>query len=400
MKKILMIALDFPPCQTAGVQRTLKFVEYLPDNDWQPIVLTAMPFIYDTLSAQTCPNNVPVYRAFGLNTLKHLAIKGRHLALMTKPDRFFTWFYHGAMLGKKIIEEHKPDVIWSTFPYSTAMRIGLSLKRHSGLPWVADFRDPFAGVNPMLNVDNYPASQIDRHVVENADHCIFATDNMRQLYQAAYPTLPDSRMSVITNGYNETQFAKAEASVAQSPSKSGFLMIHSGVVYPNERNPINLLKAVAQLRDAGELPEGFHLMFRGGQPTDDVSGFIQAQKLDALVSFTGLISYEKSIEEMLRASALIILQGKVFNNQIPGKAYEYLRTGRPILAISDHQSATSRLLEGQGGTYIADIDNTQDIARQMSQLFAQINNTYVRDIHRYSREATAQQLADVLSKVS
>src|SRR5690606_34655325 len=159
-----MVALDFPPCKSAGVQRTQKFTEYLPGFGWQPTILTGMSMIYAQLSPVTLPDDLKIYRAFGLDTFRHLSFKGKHFTFMEKPDRFFSWYWHGVIQGMKAIRETQPDIIWSTFPCSTAHRIAATLHERTGLPWVADFRDPFAGTNPLIKADNKPGARIDRNV--------------------------------------------------------------------------------------------------------------------------------------------------------------------------------------------------------------------------------------------
>src|SRR5690606_14409296 len=128
-----------------------------------------------------------VYRAFRLDTFKHLSFRGKHFQFMTKPDRFFSWYWHGVMKCLQAVRETHTDVIWSTFPCSTSHRIAATLHRKTGLPWVADFRDPFAGTNPLMKADNKPGARIDKEVVEKADLLIFSAQNTLNVYRDFYP---------------------------------------------------------------------------------------------------------------------------------------------------------------------------------------------------------------------
>ena len=154
LRRVLMVAYHFPPLAgSSGIQRTLRFVQHLPALGWQPLVLTADPRAYERTSPDLLPD-VPagtvVRRAFALDTARQLSWKGRYLDALARPDRWMSWRFDGVRQGLQLIREFKPELIWSTYPIPTAHRIGLELHRRSGLPWVADFRDPMAQ-------DGYPA---------------------------------------------------------------------------------------------------------------------------------------------------------------------------------------------------------------------------------------------------
>lgn len=403
MKRVLMVALDFPPCQSAGVQRTAKFVEYLPEYNWQPSILTGQAHMYDRCSETVdIPNNLTVYRGFGLNTLKQLSFKGKHLSSMLKPDRFFSWYWHGVIQGKKAIKEQSPDVLWSTFPCSTSMKIAVKLKQLSGLPWVADFRDPFAGNNPYVNADNKPGAKIDADVVKYADKLVFSTQKTAELYQSLYPDLADDRVEVITNGYNEEVFEAAEARLNPTNKKESgeqvVTLLHSGALYPVGRDPEALLRALSALYNDGLLKKGqLTIVFRSLTPSEELLGLIEKLSLVEYVFFKPSIPYAKSIDEMLESDALLLLQGEMFNKQIPGKAYEYLRTGKPILALTHQEGATSDLLKPHAGVFVSDMTEVDSIKEQLLLLIGNLDREIPRSIEQYSRRATAKELSVVLN---
>lgn len=395
---VLMVALDYPPCQSAGVQRTIKFIEYLPDYGWAPAVLTGQPHMYDQLADIFVKPSVPVYRAFGLNTLKHLSFRGKHFAAMLKPDRFFSWYWHGVVVGKNAIDKERPDVLWSTFPCSTAMKIALRLKQVTGLPWVADFRDPFAGINPYFNAENNAGFKIDEAVVRNADKLVFSTQRTAALYREAYPFIAADKIHVITNGFNEEEFTAAEQRLngGKSSETKPYTLLHSGVLYPNGRDPKELFAAVSQLIKANELSSSnFKVVFRGLLLTEELRVLIEKFQLADIIEFKPPISYEQSVDEMLAADALLLLQGEMFNNQIPGKAYEYLRSGKPVLALTHKAGATAELIEDYDGVYIADMQSSNNIKQQLLLLVNSTKSIH-RDIECYSRKSTAKSLARLL----
>ncbi len=403
MKNILMVALDFPPCQSAGVQRTEKFVEHLPGLGWQPAVLTGQSRIYDQIANSCGEPDIAIYRAFGLNTLKHLSVRGKHFSSMAKPDRFFSWYWHGVMLGEKAIKEHQPDVLWSTFPCSTAMKIALKLKQKNGLPWVADFRDPFSGNNPYFNVDNQPGAVIDKAVAQNADKLVFSTHRSARLYLEMYPFLKKDKVAVISNGFNEEEFSLAEATLHARTvkEKTGtFTLLHSGSLYPGGRDPSHLLKAVEKLKKTQSefCKADLRIIFRGASSDAALEKLMAQHGLDDIVEFKPTVPYQQSIEEMLTVDGLLLLQGEAFNNQIPGKAYEYLRSGKPILALTHQDGATAELLREQGGTYIADMNSSGEIYQQIAGLTTD-KGCIGRNIRQFDRESTTKELAGILEEL-
>src|SRR5262249_37067498 len=145
-KHVLMIAYHFPPLQvSSGLQRTLRFARYLPDFGWRPIVLTTHPRAYasrDDGLLKELPDSIPVHRAFALDASRHLAVRGKYTRLFGIPDRYSSWYLGAVPAALRLIRKYRPKAIWSTYPIATAHLIGATVHRLTGLPWVADFRDP------------------------------------------------------------------------------------------------------------------------------------------------------------------------------------------------------------------------------------------------------------------
>ena len=123
MNKILMVALDFAPCRSAGVQRTLRFSEYLRDLNWQANIITATENVYDrrddTLRVRKEVAD-KVVKAKCLDVTKKYSVFGRYFEWMVLPDRFWPWYFDAVKQGSMVIEQDRPDVIWSTYPVLTA----------------------------------------------------------------------------------------------------------------------------------------------------------------------------------------------------------------------------------------------------------------------------------------
>jgi glycosyltransferase involved in cell wall biosynthesis len=378
MKRLLMIAFHFPPLAgSSGIQRTISFARHLPRFGWEPLVLTAHPRAYERVSDDQLgdvPSAVVVERAFALDSARHLAILGRYPAFSARPDRWITWWLGAVPEGLAMIRKYRPDALWSTYPIATAHKIGHTLHRISGLPWIADFRDPMAQ-------DGYPADPktwrtfraIEERALRGASFSVFATPGAARMYRQRYPDVPVARLAVIENGYDEESFARLESSDSGPLLPGTFTLIHSGIVYPSERDPTQLFQALRSMLDEGRVKPG-ELRVRLRAPAHEalLANLIDKFRLAEVVELCPPIPYHRALQEMMRADGLLVLQASNCNEQIPAKVYEYLRCRRPIMALTDPAGDTAILLRKAGIHSIARLDSAQEIALELGRFLDQV----------------------------
>ena len=412
MKPVLMIAYHFPPLAgSSGIQRGLRFMQHLPAAGWQPIVLTTHPRAYEKVSADLMsevPASVPVHRVQAFDTARHFAVRGRYLGAMARPDRWISWRFDAVRVGLRLIRQHRPAAIWSTYPIATAHVIGAELHRRTGVPWVADFRDPMAQ-------DGYPADpkvwqsfvDVERAAMDHAAISTFTTPGAAGLYRGRYPNAA-TRIEVLENGYDEESFAAAEAGQSDlSPLNPGRLtLLHSGIVYPSERDPSHLFAALSRLLAAGRLtPANFALRMRAPVHEDLLRRMAKEHGVADLVEILPPVGYRDALAEMLRADALLVLQASNCNDQIPAKIYEYLRSGRPTLCLSDPAGDTASVMRQAGLDAIAPLDSVDGIERSLPAFIEQVRSGQARlagaDFVRLaSRRGRTDALAQMLSEAS
>jgi glycosyltransferase involved in cell wall biosynthesis len=411
VRRVLMIAFHFPPQRgSSGVQRTLKFSRYLGASGWQPLVLSAHPRAYANKGddqLRDVPADLVVRRAFALDSSRHLAVKGRYLGALALPDRWISWLLGAVPAGLRMVRQYRPQVIWSTYPIATAHLVGLVLHRLTGLPWVADLRDPMTDVDyppnrPMRAVYRWVESQTVKHCTR----VVFTTPGAVEVYRARYPQLPPERFALIENGYDEENFSDAENLDAAAPAVAGpLVLVHSGIIYPFERDPVPFFEALATLLQQGRIsPATLHVRLRAPVHDEYLEALIATHGIGSVVSLAPHIPYREALNEMLSADGLLVLQGANCNRQIPAKIYEYLRAGRPILALTDPAGDTAATLRRAGIDSIGALDSRDAIMETLMRFIGQVQAGTAplpaqETVLANSRRARAAQLGALLDQV-
>lgn len=404
LKRVLMVAYHFPPMAgSSGVQRTLRFAQYLPECGWQPLVLTVQPRAYESTSDDLLadiPPAIIVRRVFALDAARHLSLCGRYLHRLALPDRWISWKFAAIRAGLRLIRDYRPQAIWSTYPIATAHVIGAELAARTGLPWIADFRDPMAQ-------DGYPPDprtwqafkSIEENVFARARLCTFAAPSAAELYRQRYPQ-STTRIEILENGYDETAFAASfGVPASHRPLNPGHLtLLHSGIVYPDERDPAALFAALARLPERSRL----RIRFRAPVHEDLLRQLAVTHALEDSIEILPALPYRAALAEMLRADGLLILQAGNCNEQIPAKLYEYLRAGRPVLACTDPRGDTARLLAESGITACVPLDDANRILGLLHGFISrpeQDTLAHPDAVAAASRRARTQELAALLDEL-
>lgn len=409
--RALLIAFHFPPFGfSSGIHRTLKNVQYLPEFGWEPLVLTATPRAYESVRpdglAEIPPATV-VRRAFCLDTARHLAIGGRYMRIMAMPDRWISWWFGGVLAGLDLIRRHKPAVIWSTFPIATAQLIGLTLHRLTGVPWIADVRDSMTeGDYPRDPMQRRVFGWVEKQCLRQADAVVFTTAGAARMHAERYPDVPQSRIRVIENGYDEETFHKAATRPAATGGGDGrAVLVHSGILYPEERDPTEFFAALSMLKEAGSIDaSNVRIVLRATGHDAVHAASLERFGIADLVELAPQVPYAQALREMLEADGLLIFQAANCNNQIPAKIYEYFRAGRPIFALTDAVGDTATLLRSVGIDTISPLDDRGRIAAALLQFLSKLRSGAAPAVARdtaalHSRRARARELAALMEDV-
>ena len=405
-----MIAYHFPPMHgSSGMQRTLRFARYLPDHSWEPIILAPSSYAYqqtDFGQLADIPEPVRVYRAFALDTARHLTVKGRYPRALALPDRWVSWWLSAVPMGWYLIKKYQPNVIWSTYPIATAHLIGLSLHRLTGVPWIADFRDPMVQPDYPRHPQTYRTYvRVENETIERCSSAVFTTPGTLRDYQTRFPHISTSRFHLIENGYDEFSFTSIARPVDLPTPTRRMTLLHSGVIYPLERDPSCLFAALAGLLKQQMISaENLHIILRAAHHEKYLQSLIARFGVESIVSLAPSIPYKEALAEMLSVDGLLILQAANCNNQIPAKLYEYLRAQRPILALTDPAGDTAMKLKSVGVDTIAPLDSKEAIMEKLSQFLMLLREhrapiAPMDTVRSNSREAGTKELAKLLDRV-
>jgi len=410
MKRVLMIAYHYPPLSgSSGIQRSLRFSQDLPGFGWQPSVLGAHPRAFESVSTDllaAIPLGMDVRRAFALDARRHLSLFNRYPGWIARPDRWVSWLFGALITGFGMIRQQRPDVIWSTYPIPTAHLIGYWLSRLSGIPWVADFRDPMAHAGyptDRATWNSYLA--VEEKVFKQAARMIFTTPGAARLYRERYPAQVN-RIQVIENGYDEASFEPLDAPSVRSALNPGKItLLHSGIVYPEWRNPGEFFSALRSLIDSRHVgAAGICLRFRAPEHTDFLSSLVATYVLQDVVQILPPIGYEAALAEMCAADGLLVLQSADCSDQIPAKVYEYLRAGKPILGLCGVTGDTAELLQRGGFTHLSPLESAQRIGPVVTSFLNSLPSTTgathdKKFVESASRRSRAGELAALLHEV-
>jgi peptidoglycan/xylan/chitin deacetylase (PgdA/CDA1 family)/glycosyltransferase involved in cell wall biosynthesis len=410
-RRALMVAFHFPPqAGSSGMLRTLNFAKYLPALGWNSSVLAATPGAFEEqrndLVGQI-PARTHVVRAAALDAARHLSWQGKYPRLFALPDRWSSWTFPAIWAGLREIRRTRPQLIWSTYPIATAHLIGGALARLSGLPWVADFRDP------MINRD-YPSDRLQRmvwqwleaRVLRHASACVFTTAGAAETYARRYPDQA-AKCHVIENGYDEEAFESVQPCREDVPEGKQ-LWLHSGLIYPRDRDPSSFFAAVRDLIDAGTLSaDQLCIRFRAPNHEKEVLECARQQGLSDCVEVAPPIPYQRAIAEMMGADLLLVFQGSHFNTQIPAKIYEYLRAGRDILAVVDPAGGTAGQLVQFKACGISDISKVAEIRNGLLEVLQAktlpnheaLLASNIQAVRNYSRQSQTHRLQALFDSV-
>lgn len=436
-QKVLFVAYYYPPVGGGGVQRSAKFVKYLPQFGWLPCVLTVKnpyDFYEDSALSSDIPNFVPVFRSRSIEPMKWVrklilkkwknkishdvteikpkqSVKHPILVKLKQyiliPDNEILWFPFAIWKGLRIIQKEKPQAIYSTASPFTAHLIALFLARISNLPWNADFRDFWVDRPnfPQLKWRKFIDRKMESWVLKRATHITTVSTFIGERFQKLSPAVT---FTTIPNGYDESDFKLMED---EQPNSHIFNITYTGI-FNKEQNPRNFFLAVRHLiQQREEIHKKLRLKFIGQLDNPgDFDNFLLLKEL-GLDDYSDIIPYQPhhlTIQEMKNATILLLLVGEYPLNQavLTGKLFEYLRARKVILAVVPLDGSAAEIVRQTKSGLIVSNKDIAAISAGISSLFDSFQNGTLEkqflweNIEHFERRELTKKLAEILSKIS
>lgn len=361
MKKALIITYYWPPSGGPGVQRWLKFIKYLPQQGFEPTVLTVddrqayYPLRDEKLASEIPPDvrviRTPTFEPFGLygqiTGKRHLPKPG--FAGEEKPGliqsiirfirgNFFIpdprkgWNRHLIKTALQLCRQESFAVIITSSPPHSTQLAGLKLKRLTGLPWIADLRDPWTDIYYYQEFRHLPFvkkrdKQMERRVLEQADAVIVVSRSIKNLFLSKSPRITPEKIHIIPNGFDPSDFTP------QPRPDSGRMMItYTGTMAANY-NTDGFVEALETLvRNNPDIR--LHINFIG-KISPAITRKMEQHALDGYFEFTDYLPHHEVLHHTRAANILLLVVPDVAHNEgiLTGKLFEYLATGSTILGI-------------------------------------------------------------------
>lgn len=415
MKDVLIITYHFPPFRTSGVYRHLKFSKYLWHFDWRPLIITSKnpskKRIDLALMKDVLPG-LPIYHTYTFEAANFqdwvIQLKDRAWSRLRRstnerprlfkamnkllgtflmvPDDKIGWIPHTSNKALQLMKQNNILAFCTTSPPHSTHLIGLWLKRTTGKPWIADFRDPWTHSfmkQSLLNSLPFRKKleiQMERMVLQSCDKIMTASPGIKRHFLRTHGASLDAKIEVLTNGYDDADFIHLESS-SSNRIDSKFVITHIGIVYPGKsRAFLTSLKALIEQNRAFRRDV---LVKFVGNPSKTNMDLLADLNLEDYVKIEGFHRHDIVVKDMLFSDILLLMVGKE-KNWIPGKLFEYMRAGKPIFVVGQHGDAAEIALRSGLGTLVSD-DDTQEIQRKLLHLYLQRKrlSTLVRPNRRY-----------------
>ncbi|MDG5491899.1 glycosyltransferase family 4 protein [Psychroserpens sp. SPM9] len=422
--KVLIITYYWPPAGGPGVQRWLKFVKYLPEFGIEPIVYCpenpSYPIIDDSL-LQTIPADVKVikqpinepYRFANLVSKKSskqissgIIPKQKKQSFIQKlmlyirgnffiPDARKNWVKPSVSFLSNYIKTHQIETIITTGPPHSLHLIGLQLKAQMGVKWLADFRDPWTtiGYHKALKLTTASAAKhkdLEAKVLRTADEIIVTSAHTKREFRSK----TEQPITVVTNGY--------DSHYIQRPEKDAkFTLAHIGSLL-SERNPKQLWEALQELiRDNEAFRNAFQLQLIG-VVSEDVLQTMNSYGLEIYTNNIGYVSHDEAIQAQMASRVLLMVEIDSEDTKviIPGKLFEYMASGTPILAVGPEDSDVESILKTtNAGHYFYYNDKTRIKSQILSYFEAYKTNSLSVNaigLEQYSRRSLTKRLSEII----
>ena len=427
-KRVLIITYYWPPSGGIGVHRCLKFAKYLKKQNWEVVVYTAENALYpyiDESNFKHVPQDITIikhkiiepfafYKRFTgrkkdepMSNPVHVRDKKQSwkdkLAIWIRgnffiPDARSLWIKPSVKYLTKYLEKHPVDVLLSDGPPHTNTLIAARLSQRTGIPWLADFQDPWTQVDyyQLFKITKWADKKhrrLEQEAFQTAKKITIASPTWKKDLEA----IGAHHVEPIFWGYDEDDFTD----IHPNKNPNEFVISHAGL-FGFDRKPDNLFKALAELKT--EIP-GFNKKLKlklAGMIDFSIIQSIEENGLSENFINLGNLSRQEALQLTLNSDLLLLPLNKSENimGRIPGKLFEQMRSKNPILVIGPKGSDVAHIVESTQSGKSIEYEDFASLKRFVNDVFENKTNLRQTDITPYSVENQVKQLSQYLNEIS
>jgi len=404
MKKVLIIAHSFPPLGIVGALRPFKFAKYLPDFDWEPVILSAKigrhvkeidkslldqlkPCVkihrvseigprqlYEKYSARKNNNQSKLVK-----THNNLSGKNGFISYLKKfwetwfeiPDRHIGWFPFALIKALQIIRNQDIDIIYSTSQPFTSHLVALFIKKITKKPWVSDFRDPWTQY-ALTEYHNSIRKKIDEKLeyvfLKISDKVIVTSNLTKKGFSKKYPYVEKNKIITITNGYDPSDIKN----IFPVHNNEKFTITFTGSFF-SVTSDNKFLEGLSEFLKSHPHAESKILVRFVGSIFDDASQrLIHFLGLQDVVEVLGYCPYKKCLQYQIESDVLLLTRSNEQGNEviIPAKLFEYLAVKKPILALVPRNGEAARLIHETKSGIVVSPDDKEKISESILEMYS------------------------------
>ncbi len=430
-KKVLIITYYWPPSGGISVQRCLKFAKYLRKFDWEPVIYAPKNAHYpytDEGTSKDIPEGLEIiygrimepFRLFKILTgrkLKDPMINPLHarnkksnipekLSVWIRanffiPDARSYWIKPSVRRLTRYLKNNPVDAIFSDGPPHTNTVIACKLRQKFDIPWLADFQDPWTQVDyyhlfPITPRADKKHRKLEQEVFRYADKITIASPTWKKDLEQ----IGAKNVDVLYYGYDEEDFSHTHYKLSDE-----FIISHAGLM-GYDRNPEAFLKSILEIINTNDSFKDRFKLILAGIVDYSILDLINHMGLTSYVELPGTISKEKAIELTMTSHMLLLPLNKAENNKgrIPGKFYECLRAGHPVIALGPVDSDVNQILRETGQGKCFDYNDVSGIKEFILENFIHSSDQKGAEVHKdvsaFSVYKQTARLAEYLDEIN
>ena len=419
------------------MQRWVKFAKYLPALGWQPVIYTPEnpeQLAVDETLAGEVPAEAEIIRRrivepYGMykkvlrrsghskEAVEVNPVNAQNKSFLQKmamwvrgnlfrPDPRCWWIRPSVRFLKKYLKDHPVDLIVSTGPPQSMHLIGRKLAQETGLPWIADFRDPWTKIFYFKHLSMTLATKrwhekMEKRVLDEATRVVAVSPLVQQEFQAMTKT----PVELITNGFDECDFLQEPFKMAEGGPQQSFTITHTGL-FAADGNPTVLWEVLAEKCNKDSVFKKLLKIRLIGKTDEQIIKAIEDAGLGDCLENLGYQPHAEAVDQQRKASLLILPLRKEpeYKAVLPGKLFEYMASYRPILGIGQPDGAMSMILDSTRTGVVFDWEDKEAMAKYIDECWEKHLEGRLKiegdDISQFTRRNLTRRMAQLFEELT